>query len=140
MMTIHSRSNGKFALSISMCVVFAAIAFAVLAMHDRWAMAWGVVTGVGAVVVLLCVARVVALRNPERGGLLARLGAGSPDERDKAIVMRSFAAVGWIALLGVAITSIAVAVGTDAQNALTWLNCALLLTLAIGFVVVSRRR
>ncbi|PWD51138.1 hypothetical protein C8046_11270 [Serinibacter arcticus] len=119
-------------------VVLIAVAAPLLANGDGDTAA-GVLTGGGLVVAAGLAATWWSRRRADRAGTATRVLGGTPDERDSAVFTRTAAVTGVAALAFAAAGSLAVSFGVDAATIVSALPFALLVTVAITFVVVNRR-
>lgn len=131
------RTSWPVRVAVVVAVLLAGAA--ALAASGRTDTASGMLCGGGATLLVAAIVRRRALRAPTSAGSAGRLTAGRADERDEAILRGALAWVGIVAILGTTACSLAVALGADAQVALSVLLYGLLATGIVAFALLARR-
>ncbi|MGY4645643.1 hypothetical protein [Cellulomonas sp. URHB0016] len=132
-------SRGRFLVAlVSGAVAIGVLVVVFVAIHQPDAARGAAISGT-TMLLLLTLARLRSRRSPAKVSTAARLGAGVPDERDKAIVNGALSRVGAMSFLFASAGLACVMAGLDARSVLTLTVVALAVTLVVSLVVLERR-
>jgi hypothetical protein len=137
--TPRLASRALFLVAVASGAVAVGAVVAVFVAIGQPETASGAATGGAVVLLLLGLARLRSRRSPARVSTAARLGAGVPDERDKAIVHGALSLVGALSFLFASAGLACVMAGLDARAVLTLTVVALAVSLVVSLVVLERR-
>lgn len=126
---------GSFAAVV---VVVVAVAL-VLREHGPGNMGNGMLVGGGVALAASAVALARSVLRPERATTFERAWTQTGDERDDAVLTRSLAVVGILALPLTGVAAIVVALGVAPEMVLTLLLVGLIAILASSFTLIHRR-
>lgn len=110
-----------------------------LTMKGPDGMGAGAAVGGAITVIAFAFAILRSARRPANSTTLERSATGTGDERDRLVGMKAAAVLGVTSLPIAGITASAVAIGAPALPTLTIMLYTMLATLAVSFLIISRR-